>query len=189
VIDPRRVLIRHPATPAPMVRAVEADAVWLAGGTVAFRYRLRADMARLRIPAEGAAPGDDPLWAHTCFEAFVAPADEAGYREFNFSPSGRWAVYDFGGYRQRLAEPLLPAPRIAARATEGRLELEALVPAAALPPPAPGGAWDIGLSAIVETADAVADSHSHWALHHPSPRPDFHRREAFTLRLLAGRED
>ena len=33
----------------------------------------------------------DTLWKHTCFEAFVAPADGPGYHEFNFSPS-----HDYG---------------------------------------------------------------------------------------------
>ncbi|MDR0577571.1 MAG: DOMON-like domain-containing protein [Candidatus Accumulibacter sp.] len=178
------LLIRHPATPAPMVRAIEAG-VFLAGGHVVFRYVLRGDMARVRIPAERLPERGDSLWEQTCFEAFAGLEGDSGYREFNFSPSGRWAVYDFGDYRRRLPDPEVAAPRIAARATEGRLELEAIAPLSSLPPALSGAAWEIGLSAVVETTDAVDGGRSYWALRHSSPRPDFHLRDSFALRLPA----
>ena len=34
-------------------------------------------------------------------------------------------------------------------------------------------AWDIGLTAVIETADGQL---SYWALQHPAARPDFHHR-------------
>jgi hypothetical protein len=178
----RHALLPHPATPAPMVGAIDTDVATLADGSLAFRYRLRGDMARLRIPAAAAPERGDLLWQHTCFEAFVGRQGEAGYREFNFSPSGRWAAYDFGAYRQRLADPTLAAPRITMRTTDGRLELEAVVPLPSLPFVADGEAWEIGLTAVVEAVDTVNDGLSYWALRHSAPRPDFHLRDGFALR-------
>ena len=79
------VLARHPATPAPMVRSVDA-AIALADGRIAFRYRLCGDMARVQIPPRLTAERRDFLWKHTCFEAFVGAEGSAAYREFNFYP-------------------------------------------------------------------------------------------------------
>jgi len=176
------VLVPHPATPAPMVRAVDVCVV-LADGGMVFHYRLRGDMARLRMPEARVPERRDSLWEHTCFEAFVGLAGDTGYREFNFSPSGQWAAYDFGGYRRRLADPTLAAPRVKTRSTEGRLELEAIVPASSLPLAATGRSWEIGLSAVAEAVDILDDGLSYWALRHPSPRPDFHLRDGFALRF------
>ena len=45
----------------------------------------------------------------------------------------------------------------------------------------PGGvAIEAGVAAVIGTTD---EGKSHWALAHPGPRPDFHRREGFTLTL------
>jgi hypothetical protein len=173
-----RALVCHPATRAPMIHTVEAGAHPSDGG-IRFVYRVRGDMARVRLPKEGTPERGDSLWEHTCFEAFVAGQGDLAYREFNFSTSGQWAIYDFGGYRRRLADPMLEAPQIAARVTEGRLELAAWAPSSSLPS---GSAWEIGLSAVIEAADTVDDGLSYWALRHPSPRPDFHRRERVILR-------
>lgn len=175
-------LIRHPATPAPAVNCVDAAVEVASDGRLTFRYCLRGDMARLRVPAEQAPERTDLLWEHTCFEAFVGTQGGTGYREFNFSPSGQWAAYDFGDYRHRLADPAIPPPQISTRLTEGRLEVEAIVPRSSLPA---GEMLEIGLSAVVEAADTVDGGHSYWALRHPSPRPDFHHRDAFALRMNA----
>ena len=75
------------------------------------------------------------------------------------------------------------APLIAARLTDGRLELEAVVKLHDLPKATSGNAWKVGLSAVVETVDTVDESHSYWALHHPSPRPDFHHAAGFIARF------
>ncbi|MDR2787996.1 MAG: DOMON-like domain-containing protein [Candidatus Accumulibacter sp.] len=174
------ILLPHPLTPAPMIRAVEAGITVLAEGSLVFHYRVRGDMARVRVPEPAfVAERHDALWEHTCFEAFIGREGDAAYREFNFSPSGRWAAHDFGGYRQRLDDPPLATPCVRTRSTEGRLELEAVVPLSSLPG---GAAWEIGLSAVVEALDLVDDGLSYWALRHPSRRPDFHLREGFVLR-------
>ena len=177
-------LICHPATPAPVVRAVDAQASWQADGSLLIAYCLWGDMARLRVPEATASGPVDLLWEHTCFEAFIGIPGQCAYREYNFSPSGQWAAYDFSGYRQRDADFALAAePRITMHAFAGRLELQATLSPDALPSPASG--LEIGLSAVIEAADMVDGAHSYWALHHPVERPDFHHRAAFTLTLAA----
>jgi hypothetical protein len=165
-----------------MIQTVEAGIVSRADGCIAFRYRLRGDMARVRTPEARVPERCDLLWEHTCFEVFIGLENDAAYREFNFSPSGQWTAYDFGDYRRRLADPTVATPRIATRSTEGRLELEAIMPLSSLPSAPSGRAWEIGLSAVVEASDTVNDALSYWALRHPSPRPDFHHRGGFILR-------
>lgn len=173
-------LFCHPAASVPAVAALEIRVGRCHDGGLSLAYRLAAPLARLRLP--GPASGfADGLWRHTCFELFAAIPGNPAYREFNFSPSGQWAAYGFGGYRQPdpdfqpAAVPVLAVRRLA----EG-LELEARVPAALLP--TPESALELGLSAVVEGADG---SLGYWALAHPGPRPDFHRRDAFILELAA----
>jgi hypothetical protein len=180
------ILLRHPATPAPVVRAIAAHALFRPDGGITFAYRLWGDMARLLVPPEQARERKDLLWEHTCFEAFVGARGESAYREFNFSPSGQWAAYALADYRQRDESfELRDAPQITARLFAGRLEVEAVLAASALP--AGADTLQIGLSAVVEAADTVDGSHSYWALHHPAARPDFHHRDAFTLHLDVAR--
>jgi hypothetical protein len=171
----------HPATPAPVVRAIEARATCQPDGSLTLAYRVWGDMARLLIP-EAQPPGrTDSLWEHTCFEAFVGIAGSTAYREFNFSPSGQWAAYAFADYRQpEQPAPSITAPQITTRRFAGRLEIEATIPAASLPA---GRSLQISLSAVIEAADIVDGSHSYWALHHVAERPDFHQRAAFILEL------
>lgn len=71
-----------------------------------------------------AEPSPDPaqtgrLWEQTCFEAFIADTGKAAYREYNFAPSGDWAVYEFSDYRLPTALNMPPPPRIEMRKTEG----------------------------------------------------------------------
>ena len=174
----------HPTNTAPMVGAVEVAITHLRDGGLSFHFRVRGDISRLRLPAETIAERSDLLWQHTCCEVFIAPTDDRGYREFNFSPSGRWAAYDFSDYRQRLPDPPLEPPQIASHITEGRFELIAKVPATALPPLAKETCFEIGLAVIVEAKDTVNDALSYWALRHEAPRPDFHHRKGFSLRWI-----
>ncbi len=179
-------LLCHPATPAPVVRLIEAHVSFRPDGGITFAYRLRGDMARLLVPQQQRPAHTDLLWEHTCFEAFAGVRGESAYREFNFSPSGQWAAYAFSDYRQRDESfELIDAPQITTRLYAGRLEVDAILAPNALPSAA--DTIQIGLSAVVEAADIVDGSHSYWALHHPAARPDFHHRAAFTLEVPAPR--
>ena len=101
-----------------------------------------------------------------------------GYREFNFSPSGEWAVYAFRGYRDGGMLEVELAPGIVVRRTMNRLELDAKIHQDFLPP---GRQLQMGLSAVVEDADGKL---SYWALRHPPGKPDFHHTDAFVLQLV-----
>lgn len=183
---PAIALIPHPLTAAPQVRALEVRTAWTAADGLQISYCLWGDIARLRVPDDQPARRADQLWEHTCFEAFVALPGSPAYREFNFSPAGLWASYDFSAYRQRAeitdaTDDELVAPQIVTRRYAGRLEVDATLAASVLP--AGMEALDVGLCAVVEAADAVDGHHSYWALAHGAARPDFHLRESFTLRL------
>lgn len=175
-------LICHPATPAPVLRSLDARLSLDPQGNIALAFCLRGDMVRVRIPEEKRPERTDLLWEHTCFEAFIGACGDTAYHEFNFSPSGQWAAYAFSDYRQRHADlSAIEPPRITARRFAGRLEVDAVIPVSALPPNPAKAAWQIGLSAVIEAADTIDGQHSYWALHHPAARPDFHQRAAFTL--------
>jgi hypothetical protein len=148
-------------------------------GGLHLRYELKAATNALRIPMAAQGGFADELWKHTCFEAFISADDSPAYREFNFSPSGKWAAYAFADRRQRDPD-WQPAqvPTITTQVDAQGLTLEATIPTALIP-----GAsviLHIGLTAVIETIDG---SLSYWALAHTGERPDFHQRAAFTLRL------
>lgn len=157
---------------------MSAGAALAGNGDIEFAWRAAGAAGSLRIP-EPVTPGPaDGLWRHTCCEAFVAAVDAAGYREFNLSPSGQWATYRFTGYRERDTgwQPEA-APRIALRRRPDGFELVATISAALLPA---GDAFAVALTAVTE--DAAGDL-AYWASAHAGPRPDFHLRDSFTLRL------
>ena len=101
-----------------------------------------------------------------------------GYREFNFSPSGEWAVYAFRGYRDGDELGIELTPEIVVRRTEDRLELDAEISQDLLPS---GRPLRLGLSVVVEDTDGVL---SYWALRHPPGKPDFHHTDAFASQLV-----
>lgn len=177
-------LLRHPATPAPVVRLLEVHAGLGADGDLELAWCLRGDMARLLIPATRPPGRVDGLWEHTCFEVFIGVAGDPAYREFNLSPSGQWAAYAFSGYRQRdETQALLAPPQISARLSAGRLELEATIAPAVLPTAPAGKTLHLGLAAVVEATDTIDGGHSYWALRHPAALPDFHHRDGFAFEL------
>jgi hypothetical protein len=174
-------LICHPLTPARGVRAVTARVEWLAGGTLLLAYAVDAEPAALRVPRVRASRSAHGLWQHTCFEAFLGTDNAAGYFEFNFSPSSEWAIHRFSSYREGMAHlQKASAPEITVRHEAQRLELEARVPAADLPPVDEGAHRRLGLSAVLEDR---AGRSSYWALCHPRERPDFHHAKCFALEL------
>jgi len=108
--------------------------------------------------------------------------DKPAYYEFNFSPSGEWAAYLFGHYRD--GAPLMEealAPRITVCRTGESLELDAFIPLDRLSHIPPHTPFMLALSAVVEEESG---QRSYWALKHPSDKPDFHHPDAFTLELL-----
>jgi hypothetical protein len=134
------------------------------------------------LPEARPAEAADELWRHTCCELFVGVVGDAAYREFNWSPSGQWAIYRFSDYRVRDSSRLnvtLPAPGIRYASGAAGWTLRARLEAAAMPDVA-GAQIELAVAAVLEATDC---SLSYWALRHAVARPDFHRRETFVLRL------
>jgi hypothetical protein len=176
-------LLPFAAAPPDAVRSFSADGAWRADGSLWLSYRLQAETALLRVAGPAGALRADGLWRHTCFEAFVAPADGARYCEFNFSPSGQWAAYAFDAYRagMRTLELRTP-PRARWQHDAGGLSLDVGIGIAEILGPGAPAPLRLGLAAVIEEQSGTI---SHWALRHPTDRPDFHRHEGFVLELAA----
>jgi hypothetical protein len=187
-------LAAHPSTPNEAVRALSAR-VWMEDSdTLVFDYSLDADLSRVRVPLPVASartgPGTqtagtgaraDALWKHTCFEAFLAPAQVPGYHEFNFSPSRDWAVYRFSAYRDGMAPAKISqAPQISLHRGEAGVELEATVRLEALAELRDAHRLKVALAAVIEDQDGKL---SYWALRHVPGKPDFHHPSAFALEI------
>ncbi len=180
----------------PSGLAIDVAAGRNAAGDLLLHYRLHG-ASRLALPLPATPGPADGLWQHTCCEAFVAAVDGSTYREFNFSPSGQWAVYDFAAYRQRRPDgQASAAPAITCQQVGETLHLTATVPAALLP----AGTARLGVTVVAEARPATnslaetsdttiaidaktGGSTSYWALAHAGERPDFHLAASFTLPL------
>lgn len=151
------------------------------GGAV-FEFRLEdSSLGKLAIPAAQPPGPADGLWQHTCFEVFLGVPGEPQYREYNFSPSGQWAVYAFRAWRERI-EDFVPAatPTVTCMQADGTLVLEAHVPAELLPTVPAGSDLQVNLAAVIERKDGQFE---YWTLRHVAAQPDFHARETFVLTL------
>lgn len=170
---PSAALERHPATPCAALRGIAVSLERGGEGALRVAFALEGEIDRLRVARRRAPQVGERLWQHTCCEVFVARHGHSGYREFNLSPSGEWAAFDFERYREGSALDI-PDPGIAVTRSATRLELVASLPAYAQ------GELRVGLAAVIEDA---AGAFSYWALRHAPGKPDFHHRAAFALEL------
>ncbi len=172
----RLALKLHPESECLSVGSIEVDVTRSASTRLMLHYRVRGIIENLRLPPLAAPERMDGLWQHSCFEAFVASPDAAGYLELNFAPSRQWAAYRLSGYRSGMIEAKTAVPLIETHAGEQQYDLTAqldLEQAPALP-------WRVGLSAILEETNGRK---SYWALAHPPGQPDFHHKDCFALEL------
>lgn len=172
-------LIPHPDFPPHAVRGVEVDFQFDDAGAVWLEYRVVSDGAIALPPSAEPGPADE-LWKTTCFELFVRNDGEgdAGYREYNFSPSYQWAAYAFDDYRSGMTPITIDDPQIVVfRDIPGHfwLTVEEVLDVA-------DSANAIGLSAVIEERDGTK---SYWAIKHPPGKPDFHHPDCFALTLEA----
>ncbi len=172
-------LSRHPASP-PLAVAVEGRCVAAADGGLEVQFELRGDLASIVLPPAGAPDRLDGLWRHTCCEVFLGHAGGPDYLEYNLSPSGAWAAYAFSAYRVPAAVPTVEVPPIRLTRTDGGLRLDAGLERRVLALLGDPAVLEVGLTAVVEHR---AGGLSHYALHHPIDRPDFHDARGFVLRL------
>jgi hypothetical protein len=171
-------LAGHAANPARFHLHIEATLTHGTDDSLQIAYTVHGLTLDLRIPTPHAPAPADALWRTTCCELFLGPVGHPGYREFNFSPSGQWAAYDFVDTRQRAAEPVdSPAPTLASERGEDLLRLVATLPKAARPK---GDTLRIALSVVLEANDG---SLGYWALAHPPGKADFPHRAGFFLSL------
>jgi hypothetical protein len=179
-------LIAHPATVGNVPERVIVTTEWVEPGRLRLGYRLQGDIGQLRVPPPAPSARADDLWRHTCCEAFLRPREAEAYCEFNFSPSGEWAAYQFTGRRQGMR----PVDGIDPPAIRVDRDPEALVlevtfdpgSVAALPPEA---GLELGLAVVAEDREG---RHTFWAIRHLSVQPDFHDPSSFELSLLAASE-
>lgn len=150
-------------------------------GVLALAYRVEGDVRRLSIPPRRLPRRTDYLWQHTCFEAFVSANGQPEYWEFNFSPSGEWAVYSFRRYRDGgpLQDPQF-LPGIAVDRTEDHFDVHAKIQLHRLPAALHNSRLRLGLSAVIEQENGIV---SYWALNHPPGKADFHHSDAFALEI------
>lgn len=165
-----------PAASAPPLKLTGALAREV--DKLALTWELRGGLAQVAIPAPSTAPARRPgLWQETCFEFFLGVKGSPQYWEFNLSPTGHWNVYHFAAYRQGMAEETAFASlsmAVQSRPDSLRLALEVdlakIVRA--------GQTLEVAISAVVKGRDGRL---TYWALTHPGPQADFHRRDSFIV--------
>lgn len=184
---PWQTLVCHPAFPAPGGWRLRVRLAWAGDGALKLDYRLRAPRRALSMPTRTNPGRQDGLWRHSCCEAFIGLPGKTSYREFNFSPSGAWALYDFADERVPLPLPPLEgrgdAPGVQCDHRRHTWRLRARIPPDLLPQRQPGGALLLGLAAVVE---AQQGGLTYWALVHPRPQPDFHHPGGRVLTWSSG---
>jgi hypothetical protein len=144
------------------------------------RFELWGRLAAVALPARARVPARRyGLWEDTCFEFFLALRHSPEYWEFNLSPAGHWNVYNFSGYRQGMQEAgaFTALPFAVRRGRDSlvlglELDLNRIIPA--------DQALEAALAAVIKLRDG---QRFYWALSHPGPHPDFHRRDAFSIEL------
>lgn len=146
------------------IRAVTASITATQTGFDA-EFRFDGTVSAISLPEVGPSERTDNLWKTSCFEVFWQPIGGQSYREFNLSPSGRWAAYDFDSFREGMRDAPVDAIALSCSRTDSGLILKASV-AADLPSPA-----QVALNAVVEHADGALQ---YWALAFGPGKPDFH---------------
>jgi hypothetical protein len=179
----RQALKLHPESRCAAASRVDVKIARPHPGRLVLRYLVTGKIGDLRLPAMTVPARADALWQHTCFEAFLAASPDAGYYEFNFAPSTRWAAYRFSAYRRDMsAAEDVAAPRIEAQASGERCALQASLDLDGMPNLPRDAAWRLALSAVIEE---TSGGKSYWALAHPPGKPDFHHADGFACELPA----
>ena len=149
------------------------------------RYQLWRQRQQLRLdyqvspldgvvwpPPSSAPERRDGLWTSTCLECFFARPGHAAYWEVNLSPAGDWDAYAFDRYRSGMRRESRITGIHSPGGTGMRVDLASL------------GLDDVALEVAICTILKLESGQTrYYALAHPAARPNFHRREAFTLHL------
>ena len=148
--------------------------------TFAVTYTLLGPLSELLIPAPAEMPArKNVLWEETCFEFFLALKNSDQYWEFNLSPAGHWNVYSFKSYRQGMREePAFTSLPFSVYRQPNALRLSLNLDLASII--LEDQTFQIAVSAVMK---ALNGKTTYWALTHPGPQADFHRRDGFILQL------
>jgi hypothetical protein len=162
-------LVRHPDTPPGAIQAVEAELQRVPGGAVA-SFRAIGDTSLLVVPPPVPPERRRGLWRTTCFELFVADGGSA-YREFNLSPSGAWAAYEFDDHRNGMRDTMTKI------GIETSIDAKGLTLIAKIDSEFPDPTH-VGLTAVIEEADGMI---RYWATAFAPGEPDFHATSVRSL--------
>jgi len=178
-------LLQHPATPVAVsaISGIEVDCSRTRDGNLSATFHATGATNEIRIPSPQVPAFVEGLWQHSCFEVFISVDEGPGYYEYNLSPSGQWALFEFRGYRdgEPLADPNLK-PVVQFETSPRTFRLQALLPLARIDSGNKTSCLRIGLSAVIEHCDGTL---GYWALRHPAETPDFHDANSFALTLEA----
>ena len=169
-------LVPHPDTPARGVYGIDVRWLETGDGLLVLRWVVRGVDTLVVPPFAGKGRGEG-LWQTTCGELFLKDSDGEGYREFNFSPSARWAAYRFDRYREAMKDADVPPPEVSSNGGQHLFVLTAMLDVSLL-----AGSHLAGLSMVIEEKDGTK---SYWAIVHPAGKPDFHDPSCFALPLPA----
>jgi hypothetical protein len=174
-------LIPHATDSGPLAALGVAVQVARTPTGAVLAFEIRGPIDDIAWPAAAAPARSDGLWRHTCFECFLARPGHNAYYEWNASPSGAWAVYRFGGYRERLADPdRVVAPALRVRRGADALGAELTVDLAGTSRLGRQDALECAVAAVFEDRRG---GRAHFALAHPGERADFHDRRGFAITL------
>ncbi len=168
-----RTLKLHPDCEAGPVQSVKATLVPTAHGCKA-SFKLEGDIAAIKVPVAQAPERTDFLWKTTCFEIFWQPDGGSDYREFNLSPSSRWAAYDFDDFRENARDAPVQSVAITSKQYADNLALDAAIDS------------DLSVPAKVALNAIIEDTHGniqYWALAFQDGKADFHSEVCRQLRL------
>ena len=148
--------------------------------TLSIACAIAGNLSVLAVPAAAKSPErKHRLWEETCLELFLGTKRSDGYWEFNVSPAGHWNVYRFTSYRKGMREePAIASLPFRVLAQPGAIRFSLDLNLGKILPS--GESIEVGVCAVLRT---IAGKTSHWALAHPGPRPDFHRRDGFLLNI------
>lgn len=148
--------------------------------TLALSYELLDPLAKVMLPPLADKPArKNELWQETCFEFFLGIKNFEQYWEFNLSPAGHWNIYHFDAYRQGMQEeiaftslPFSIQNQSDALLLALKIDLAKLVQA--------DQTLVVAISTVIKHRNNEV---TYWALTHPGPQADFHRRDSFIVEL------
>ncbi|HAK51074.1 MAG TPA: hypothetical protein DCM54_04100 [Gammaproteobacteria bacterium] len=145
--------------------------------TLSISYHLKGDLNRIKWPDESDLQDENrELWRNTCFEFFIGHESGNDYCEFNQSPSGNWAGFEFDDYRSNMKQSN------AVYANEFHISRDQNECHAVLDLPAPGTSTIyLGLALVIRDVD---EQLHYFGLSHPDDAPDFHVRAHHQLIAL-----